>query len=111
MTLLALSYKKSKMSAILGSIVYILILSIGRRAIKKIESAKSAKSAMSFFYKPLILYMGSPQIIICGESGGNDRTYDLAERYRPLRSICRTRSLVIPYILFIYSLFINGPGS
>ena len=38
------------MSAILGSIVYILILSIGRRAIKKIESAKSAKSAMSFFY-------------------------------------------------------------
>ncbi len=111
MTLLALSFKKSKMRAILGPLVYILILSIRRKAIKKIESAKSAKSAMSFFYKPLILYMGSPQIIICGESGGNDRTYDLAERYRPLRSICRTRSLVIPYILFIYSLFINGPGS
>ena len=51
--------------------------------------------------------MGSPQILICGESGGNGRTYDLAERYRPLRSICRTRSLVIPYILFIHSLFIN----
>ena len=53
MTLLALSYKKSKMSAILGSIVYILILSIRRKAIKKIESAKSAKSAMSFFLCPL----------------------------------------------------------
>lgn len=26
--------------------------------------------------------MGSPQISICGESGGNGRTYDLAERYR-----------------------------
>ncbi len=26
--------------------------------------------------------MGSPQILICGESGGNGRTYDLAERYR-----------------------------
>ena len=38
------------MSAILGSIVYILIRPIGRRAIKKIESAKSAKSVMSFFY-------------------------------------------------------------
>ena len=49
MTLLTLSYKKSKMSAILGSIVYILILSIRRKAIKKIESAKSAKSVMSFF--------------------------------------------------------------
>ena len=34
MTLLTLSYKKSKMRAILGSIVYILILSIRRRAIK-----------------------------------------------------------------------------
>ena len=50
MALLTLSYKKSKMSAILGSIVYILILSIRRKAIKKIESAKSAKSVMSFFY-------------------------------------------------------------
>ena len=49
MTLLTLSYKKSKMRAILGSIVYILIRPIGRKAIKKIESAKSAKSAMSFF--------------------------------------------------------------
>ena len=28
------------------------------------------------------LTMGSPQILICGESGGNGRTYDLAERYR-----------------------------
>ena len=37
------------MSAIFGSIVYILILSIRRKAIKKIESAKSAKSVMSFF--------------------------------------------------------------
>ncbi len=41
------------MSAILGSIVYILIRPIGRRAIKKIESAKSAKSVMSFFLCPL----------------------------------------------------------
>ena len=41
------------MSAILGSIVYILILSIRRIAIKKIESAKSVKSVMSFFFIPL----------------------------------------------------------
>ena len=80
MTLLTLSYKKSKMSAILGSIVYILILSIRRRAIKKIESAKSAKSAMSFFY-----YTS--------------------------QAFSNRKRLVIPYILFIYSLFINGPGS
>ena len=46
LTLLTLSYKKSKMRAILGTIVYILIRSIGRRAIKKIESVKSV---MSFF--------------------------------------------------------------
>jgi len=26
--------------------------------------------------------LGAPQILICGESGGNGRTYDLAERYR-----------------------------
>ena len=26
-------------------------------------------------------------ILICGESGDNGRTYDLAERYRSLRSI------------------------
>ena len=26
--------------------------------------------------------MGTPQILICGESGGNGRTHDLAERYR-----------------------------
>ena len=50
MTLLTLSYKKSKMRAILGTIVYILIRSIGRRAIKKIESVKSVKSVMSFFH-------------------------------------------------------------
>ena len=80
MTLLTLSYKKSKMSAILGSIVYILILSIRRKAIKKIESAKSAKSVMSFFYY-------------------TSQTFSNRKR------------LVIPYILFIYSLFINGPGS
>lgn len=50
MTLLTLSYKKSKMRAILGTIVYILTHPIGRRAIKKIESVKSVKSVMSFFY-------------------------------------------------------------
>ena len=49
LTLLTLSYKKSKMRAILGTIVYILIRPIGRRAIKKIESVKSVKSVMSFF--------------------------------------------------------------
>ena len=38
------------MRAILGPLVYILILSIGRKAIKEIESAKSANSAMLFFY-------------------------------------------------------------
>ena len=37
------------MRAILGTIVYILIRPIGRRAIKKIESVKSVKSVMSFF--------------------------------------------------------------
>ena len=56
MTLLTLSYKKSKMSAILGSIVYILILSIRRKAVKKIESAKSAKSVMSFFLLNLMSF-------------------------------------------------------
>ena len=40
------------MRAILGTIVYILIRPIGRIAIKKIESVKSVKSAMSFFYIP-----------------------------------------------------------
>jgi hypothetical protein len=50
LTLLALSYKKSKMRAILGPLVYILILSIGRKAIKKIESAKSANFASANFY-------------------------------------------------------------
>ena len=44
------------MRAILGLLVYILILSIRRKAIKKIESAKSAKSVMSFFYKPLMTF-------------------------------------------------------
>ena len=38
------------MRAILGPLVYILIRPIGRKAIKKIESAKSAKSVMLFFY-------------------------------------------------------------
>jgi hypothetical protein len=28
------------------------------------------------------LTLGLPQILICGKSGGNGRTYDLAERYR-----------------------------
>ena len=37
------------MRAILGMIVYILIRTIGCRAIKKIESVKSVKSVMSFF--------------------------------------------------------------
>ena len=66
MTLLALSFKKSKMSAILGPLVYILILSIRRKAIKKIESAKSAKSAMSFFSLSLASgsYPDSPSFCI-----------------------------------------------
>ena len=51
MTLLTLSYKKSKMRAILGTIVYILIRPIGRRAIKKIESAKVSKVSCHFFIK------------------------------------------------------------
>ena len=104
---LALSFKMSIIPYIFRSITYILILVNAYIAFKKTESVKSAKSVMSFFYKPVILYMGSPQILICGESGGNGRTYDLAERYRPLRSICRTRSLYIPYIFLIHSLFIN----
>ena len=29
-----------------------------------------------------LLTLGLPQILICGKSGGNGRTYDLAERYR-----------------------------
>ena len=44
-----------------------------------------------YFYVLAAFRLGSPQILICGESGGNSRTYDLAERYRVLRSICRTR--------------------
>ena len=34
------------------------------------------------FYVLAAFRLGSPQILICGESGGNGRTYDLAERYR-----------------------------
>ena len=50
--------------------------------------------------------LGLPQILICGKSGGNGRTYDLAEWFSLLRSICRNnRALVaknanahVPYI-------------
>jgi hypothetical protein len=35
---------------------------------------------------------GAPdEFLIRGESGGNGCTYDLAERYRLMQSICRTR--------------------
>ena len=66
MALLALSYKKSKMRAILGPLVYILIRPIGRKAIKRIESAKSAKSVMSFFSLSLASgsYPDSPSFCI-----------------------------------------------
>ena len=36
--------------------------------------------------------LGSPQILICGESGGRSCFVDLARRYRPSQSPCRTRS-------------------
>ena len=36
--------------------------------------------------------LGSPQILICGESGGRSCFVDLAERYRPSQSPCRTRN-------------------
>ena len=35
--------------------------------------------------------MGSPRILILGESGGRSCFVDLAERYRPSQSPCRTR--------------------
>ena len=92
LTLLALSFKMSIIPYIFRSTTYILILVNHGSTIKMIESAKSAKSVMSFFYIPLILYMGSPQILICGESGGNGRTYDLAERYRPLQQEIKKES-------------------
>ena len=56
MTLLTLSYKKSKMRAIFGTIVYILIRPIGCKAIKKIECVKSVKSVMSFFSLSLVTF-------------------------------------------------------
>ena len=45
------------MRAILGTIVYILIRPIGRRAIKKIESVKSVKSVMSFFVNAHLYFL------------------------------------------------------
>ena len=36
--------------------------------------------------------LGSPQILICGESGGRSCFVDLAGRYRMSQSPCRTRS-------------------
>ena len=60
MTLLTLSYKTLKMRAILGPLVYILIRPIGRRAIKKIESAKVSKVSCHFFKTALVTDQISP---------------------------------------------------
>ena len=52
-----------------------------------------------------IFSLGSPQILICGESGGRSCFVDLAGRYRPSQSPCRTRSLArdSPYGCSVYA--------
>ena len=76
LTLLALSFKMSIIPYFSRSITYILILVNHGSTIKMIESVKSAKSVMSFFY-----YTS--------------------------QAFSNRKRLVIPYILFIHSLFIN----
>ena len=61
--------------------------------------AQQTHNQISHFTPPHVVYgglteMGSPQILICGESGGNGRSYQLAEWFGLLRPICRTRQAV-----------------
>ncbi len=82
MTLLTLSYKKSKMRAILGSIVYILILSIRRKAIKKIEN---------FFYNyGLFLF---PILFLLS--------------FSPFYIVLYTKYIIQSILIFSYSLYIR----